>query len=178
VTDPAPLRVQVKFAIIPEWVLWHPKLSPLAVRLYGTLHRYGDQTGVSFPGRTTLARHCGASVRSVDAAVAELEAVGALTHRRRWTDDTGGLHYEAGPGRRQTSSEYTLTMAQGVGADSAGIRAAQGVQDLRTNETQAQNDISRARRKPKEGLRPMAETAAANGWSLPQSDRMPRPWEY
>lgn len=109
-SDPAPsLRVQTRFSAVPDWVTFHPDLSAYAVRLYSGLMRYADkETGVAFPRRETLAVKLHMSERTVDAAVKELQAAGALVSRQRWTDEAGGIFYERGPGRRQTSTEYTV----------------------------------------------------------------------
>jgi hypothetical protein len=110
-TDPAPLRAQVRFAQIPEAVLYHPDLTGDDVRVYGALLRHADADGACFPGRTRLARLCHTSDRGLDHCIERLESTGYLTHRRRWKDRRGTVYYEGGSGRQQTSSEYTVLVA-------------------------------------------------------------------
>ena len=81
------------FARLPEWVLNAP-LSDRAVRLFAILLRYADQGGTAWPSRATLARRLRPapsplpaawrplSVDSVDRAVAELVAAGAVRVER------------------------------------------------------------------------------------------------
>lgn len=67
------------FAIIPEWVLDHPGITPIAVRLYGVLARYADKDDATcYPSRRTLWTRLRCSERTLDSAVLCLEAVGAL----------------------------------------------------------------------------------------------------
>lgn len=84
------------FTLIPEWVLYHPGLSDRAVRLYGALGRYADDTGLSWPSRRSLASRLGCSPDSVDRARAELESAGAVRVEARFDDD------------RQTSNLYRI----------------------------------------------------------------------
>lgn len=76
------------YAVIPEWVLDAP-ISAQAVRLYAVLRRYADQrTQHAHPKRTTLAARLQVkSVRTVDSAVAELVALGALETFPRYSED-------------------------------------------------------------------------------------------
>jgi hypothetical protein len=102
------------FALIPEWVLYCDGLSDRAVRLYATLSRYADDTGVAWPSRRALGRHLGCSPDSIDRARAELEAIGALSQEPRFEDG------------RQTSNLYRIhrvppaPVRQGVGTDAEG----------------------------------------------------------
>jgi hypothetical protein len=75
------------FAVVPTWVLDHPQLSDRAVRLYGVLARYADGDQRAWPARTTLAERLRCSVDSVDRAVRELTAAGAVTVTRRYRED-------------------------------------------------------------------------------------------
>jgi hypothetical protein len=85
------------FAIVPEWVLDAP-ISDRACRLYGILGRYADRhSNHAWPSRRRLAERLRCSVKSIDRAVAELEAVGALRVERRY-DEEG----------EQTTNLYTL----------------------------------------------------------------------
>lgn len=137
-TQPAPLRSEIGFSVVPEWITFHPDLSGNDVRLYAVLARFADSdTGRCFPGQTLLAQRSRMSERSVRDSVDRLEEAGALVCRRRWKDERNRIYYESGRGRTQTSSEYVLrvTAPQGVAANSA----ATWRQDLPTNENQKKN---------------------------------------
>jgi hypothetical protein len=73
------------FSIIPEWVLDAP-ISATTVRLYCVLQRYANSHGVCFPSRSTLARRCQVSIKTVDRCVDELEGIGALTVEKKRAD--------------------------------------------------------------------------------------------
>lgn len=85
-SDDTTLDADAHFAIVPEWVLYHDKLSDRAVRLYAILRRKADNaTGVAWPSRATLAAALrGCSKESVDRAVKELVTAGAVTTERRF----------------------------------------------------------------------------------------------
>jgi hypothetical protein len=73
----------VKFSIIPEWILVSP-LSHKAVRVYAVLARYADsKTLQAWPSRATIAGQSGCSIRTVDAAIDELVNYGAVEKERR-----------------------------------------------------------------------------------------------
>jgi hypothetical protein len=71
------------FAMIPECVLYNPDISGNAVRIYGALNRHANSEGQAFPSRSRLAKLCALSIRTVDKAIAELEAIDALVKQRR-----------------------------------------------------------------------------------------------
>ena len=75
-------RAQVPFVMVPLFVL---ELSPQAVKLYGLLWRYADNsTREAWPSRPRLAADMGfKQARSVDAIVKELEDAGAVDVIRR-----------------------------------------------------------------------------------------------
>ena len=73
------------FSIIPEWVLDSP-ISATTVRLYCVLQRYANSHGVCFPSRSTLARRCQISIKTVDRCIDELEEVGALEVVKKRSD--------------------------------------------------------------------------------------------
>lgn len=77
------LVVDQHFAIVPEWVI-DAEISDAAFRLYSVLLRYGQSSGARMPSRATLARRLRKrSVDSVDRAMKELVAVGAVVVERR-----------------------------------------------------------------------------------------------
>ncbi len=72
-----------RFAIVPEWLL-DADVSDCAVRLYAVLLRYGHTSGARMPSRALLARRLKkGSVDTVDRAMKELVALGAVTVERR-----------------------------------------------------------------------------------------------
>jgi hypothetical protein len=78
------LESDIRFSIVPEWVL-DAGLSDRAIRVYALIARYADNdTLQAFPARETLADRALCSVKSIDRAVRELVAAGALrkAHRR------------------------------------------------------------------------------------------------
>ena len=77
------ISLERKFALVPEWVI-DLKISNSAFRLYAILARYADyNTHRAFPSRETLAERMGASVKTVERAVAELQEVGAIKRENR-----------------------------------------------------------------------------------------------
>jgi hypothetical protein len=77
------LVVEAYFAIVPEWVI-DADISDAAYRLYSVLLRYGQSSGTRMPSRALLARRLKKrSVDSVDRALKELVAVGAVVVERR-----------------------------------------------------------------------------------------------
>jgi hypothetical protein len=112
------LVVEQRFAIVPEWVI-DAEISDSAFRLYSVLLRYGQSSGARMPSRATLARRLKKrSVDSVDRAMRELVAAGAVVVERRRR------------GRQNLTNRYhVITSAPGgrtpaaTGADPAGGRA-------------------------------------------------------
>jgi hypothetical protein len=83
------IKTDARFALIPEWLLDNAALSHAAIRLYCVLDRYADAEGHAYPGRALLAERLGVkSVDTVDRAIKELVAAGAITVTRRY-DDAG-----------------------------------------------------------------------------------------
>lgn len=87
-----------KFAMTPEWIL-DADVCDRATRLWAVLHRYADQnTAKARPSRGLLAHRLHCSMDSIDRAVKELVAIGAMSVHRRPT----------GKGWRHLPSIYTL----------------------------------------------------------------------
>ena len=83
-TDAAELVLEDRFSMVPEWLL-DADIGDCAVRLYAVLLRYGNTTGARMPARTTLAaRLHKKSTDTVDRALAELVALGAVQVEPRW----------------------------------------------------------------------------------------------
>lgn len=93
----AEVQADDHFAIVPEWVLFHPDLSHGAVRLYAVLRRFADQRGIAFPGLSAIGAKYGVVPRSVTRHMEELIAAGAVTRKRR-----------IGRGGRATSNLYRV----------------------------------------------------------------------
>jgi hypothetical protein len=85
----------VYFAVVPEWVLLSG-VSAQAIRLYAVLDRYANSNGEGTPARKKLAEKLHVrSARTVDAALKELEEIGALRKQPRFTpegDPTSNLY--------------------------------------------------------------------------------------
>lgn len=86
-----------KFAIIPEWVLYHDGLSFAARAVYGALAAHADRDGRCWPSQATLAAKLHTSEATVKRAIAELRKAGAVTATPRHTR-----------GRVKTSNMYRL----------------------------------------------------------------------
>lgn len=98
-----PINADNYFAIIPEWVLYQAP-SANAVRVYAVLQRFADKdSGQCYPSRKTLADRCLLSLSSLDRAISELIAMGALLKQSRKSD--------AGD---YTSNIYTVITNAGV----------------------------------------------------------------
>lgn len=82
--DEGTLVLEQRFAIVPEWVI-DAGVSDCAFRLYAVLLRYGQTSGQRMPGRALLAARLHKSKDTVDRALKELVAAGAVVveHRRR-----------------------------------------------------------------------------------------------
>jgi len=98
--DEGTLVLEQRFAIVPEWVI-DAQLSDCAFRLYAVLLRYGQSSGQRMPGRALLARRLHkTSTDTVDRALKELVAVGAVVVERRRT------------GRQNLTNRYHIRTTQ------------------------------------------------------------------
>ena len=86
-----------RYAVIPEWILFHPDLSPTAVRIFGVLDRFVGANDTAWPSHKTIGSTIGVSVDTVKRSLAELTRVGALVSNLQYRQD-GSL----------TSSEYYI----------------------------------------------------------------------
>lgn len=87
-TDDSTVHVERgPFEMVPHWILFHPELSALAIRLYLALRRHADAKGDCFPSRQKLARLLGVSVPTLDRARQQLVSVGAIEMRQRRAAD-------------------------------------------------------------------------------------------
>lgn len=102
------IEADLRFSIIPEWIL-DSGLSDKAIRIYGILARYADnETLQAFPSRETLARRARCHVKSVDRAVRELIAAGAVYKSARksnneWRSNVYTLRRMPAKGGRDTT---------------------------------------------------------------------------
>lgn len=92
----------LSFTMIPLWVLQHPELSSVDVRVYLVLHSYlNAQTGAVWPSVKTIAEKAGVGVRTVGASRKHLEAVGAIQveerKRANGTSQTNVYRFPATP---------------------------------------------------------------------------------
>lgn len=80
---PTEVITDVRFSMIPEWVLDHPDLSDAAVRCYGILARYVDADRAVWPSQQTIAERMRKSIATIERLFAELKKVGALVIKAR-----------------------------------------------------------------------------------------------
>lgn len=73
------------FAILPEWII-DAEISDRAVRLYAVLRRFANGELKARPSRSKLAIRLRTSLSSIDRALRELQVIGAITVRHRWTN--------------------------------------------------------------------------------------------
>ena len=131
------------YARIPEWLLDSEHLSAGAVRLYGILDLYCDNSEgqgdhLCFPSRGTLARRIGRSRASVDRFVAELVEVGAVVVTPRTSPDgdpTSNLYYLA-PRTRLRGPRDAATPSSGMGPGWPQGRGQGGPKDAAQKENQ------------------------------------------
>lgn len=77
------LNTDIRFSIIPEWVL-DAEISDRAVRVYAILARYADsETLQAFPSRETLGKRARCNAKAITRAVEELVAIGAVIKQHR-----------------------------------------------------------------------------------------------
>jgi hypothetical protein len=114
------LHTEVRFSIVPEWVI-DADISDRAVRVYAILARYADsETHQAFPSRETLAKRARCHWRSIDRAIGELIALGAVTKTHR----KNGKEYQ--------SNIYTLKrvlprVSRGTATDDSGVLTGESV---------------------------------------------------
>jgi len=83
------LDTDIVFGIVPIWVLDHPDLSDRAVRIYGILsQKANNDTLQTWPSRHWIKDRVHCSIASVDRALSELAAAGAITRTQR-RDENG-----------------------------------------------------------------------------------------
>lgn len=83
--DEFEVTVDGYFAILPEWVI-DADISDRAVRLYAVLRRIAGGSLRGWRSRAKLAERMRCSLSSIDRALKELQDVGAVTIRHRFTN--------------------------------------------------------------------------------------------
>lgn len=150
------------YAIVPEWVL-DADVSDRAVRLYARLARYATRDGKAFPSRRTMSERLRCSLDSIDRAMRELVAIGALEKTARYREGT----------RSRTSNDYVLravpsrTRAATRGrTDAAGVAApVRHHEREKTNEDRERsNDLSR-----EGGVKELVDALELEGVTLPRA---------
>jgi hypothetical protein len=110
-TATAPLEVEDRFAIVPEWLL-DADVNDAAVRLYAVLLRFGQSSGARMPARSTLAaRMRKKSTDTIDRALRELVQLGAVVVQHRFDG-----------GQRLTNRYVVRTTRPGRDGESGGGR--------------------------------------------------------
>jgi Helix-turn-helix domain len=79
------LKLDVPFAMVPEWIIDHPGISDRALRLYCVLcrHANADKGDTAWPARSTLARRLNCTVDTVDRAIRQLVEASAISVEKR-----------------------------------------------------------------------------------------------
>ena len=96
------------FTLCPDWILEHPEIGDRALRVWLILMSYAraKDVKVAWLGRRKLAELCKCSVDTIDRAIRQLQAAGAMRVTARHREDDNG----------QTSNDYTLfTWPHGYG---------------------------------------------------------------
>jgi len=87
----------IRFAIVPEWLIYHPDITPIALRTFTVMARLSDKdTDQLTEGRPGLARLVRCSPATLDRALGLLRRIGAVTWENRRD------------GRGLAPSEFTL----------------------------------------------------------------------
>lgn len=81
------VTVEKHFAIVPEWIVFHPDLSGNAVRVYAVLARRGDGKGECFPSYARIGKDCGFSPKTAKRCIQELVDASAVVKKQRRGDD-------------------------------------------------------------------------------------------
>lgn len=135
------------FSIIPEWVLY-ADITATAVRLYATLQRYADkESGACHPSRATLAHKCNCTVKSIDRALVELIAIGAIIKKHRISAN-GDM----------TSNQYTVITVPQVGTKLSPPSDKNDMTGGDKNDTQTIVSIKQSQE------RPVAQAIAEHWW--------------
>lgn len=116
-----------RFAIVPEWLI-DADIGDCAFRLYAVLLRYGQSSGRRMPSRATLARRLRKrSVDTVDRAMKELVAIGAVVveRRRDGKQNLTNLYHvrTTAPGRADAAMSVATSSGRDGAATGRALRA-------------------------------------------------------
>lgn len=144
VSTGAATRDEEKFCMVNHLVL-DMGLTPAALALYVIFLKYADNSsGQAFPSRGTMASMIGASERTVDKYIKELEDKGLVKSFPRWRNTDGKVSAESSKEfNAQTSNGYVVIGHAGVRklCDPPLAKSARPPsQDLRTNYTHNELD--------------------------------------
>jgi hypothetical protein len=129
----ANLDAEVYWAQVPEWVII-AAISDRAVRLYALLARRANAENQAFPSRGYLAEKLACSRKSVDRALDELLAIGAVTKQSQFADN------------RQTVNLYTVRAMAGSPVSTGGDTGDAG--ERATGVPQKQSHKNESHKKP------------------------------
>ncbi len=75
----------LRFAILPEWLIDHPDITPIALRVFAVLARYADKdTDEARRSRQTIADRARCSLTHLDRALLLLRQAGAVTWEHQY----------------------------------------------------------------------------------------------
>jgi len=88
-----------RYAVTPEWILFHPDLGAASIRVFGALDRFLGTNESAWPSHKTIAAVTALSIASVKRAIKELRQVGAIytMPRKREDGSTTSLDYYLWP---------------------------------------------------------------------------------
>jgi len=146
------------FAIVPEWLI-DLDVSDRAFRLYALLARFADSDGTNaIPGRKRLAERLRCSIDSIDRAIAELIAAGAILREHRYRDG------------RQTSNDYVVLRIPEGRTDAADGGRTDAADPGRTDaapETESQDDREpEDQQSPSTGVDSEDDVGFEDAWTL------------
>lgn len=172
-SDELVIEISGYFAQIPEWVL-DAEISDRAVRLYCALWRHADKADrTCFPTRAKLADRIRCSESSLDRAMKELAAIGAVIITRRRT-----------PEGDPTSNLYTLQVVP-TGEGTPTAAAAPGVTDdeeVASPVTNKPESVNQSQKEPEPVASDVAEIVehlkrCAVGHGMVKATVKTAPWE-
>jgi len=74
---------RLPFVVVPYWILDNPQLDTYDLAVYCAIARHADNQGEAYPSRARIAEIAGVNIKTVDRAVEQLQACGALEKRTR-----------------------------------------------------------------------------------------------